>query len=307
MEDLIMREARVKVSIVTPVFNQSSTLEETIESVLNQTYEDIDYIIVNDGSTDNINPVLEKYQGLIHVINQDHQGQAAALNKGWASATGNYICYLSADDIIYKHAIKTMVDNIDGDSIVLYPDFDLIDVNSNVIKTIKTPEFQQDDLVSKLICQPGLLAVFKSDLISIAGGWNQSYRFIPDFEFWARASQYGNFKRVPEVLGGFRVHEQSGSVRSVSEASSDELIRFVNNFKYHDTCNQKKAALSRAFLMSARSHMQSGRFLLGCKRYLACFKISPLAATRPASLFFVFNGLVRRFYYRLRAIMVDVF
>ena len=301
------RDIRIKVSIVTPVFNQADTLEETIESVLNQTYKDIEYIIVNDGSTDNINSVLEKYQGLIHIINQDNQGQAAALNRGWSSATGSYICYLSADDVIYKHAIQTIVDNIDDESIVFYPDFDLIDVNSNVIKKIKSPEFDRDDLVSKLICQPGLLAVFKADLITKAGGWDQSYRFIPDFEFWARVSQYGKFKRVPEVLGGFRVHEQSGSVRSVSEASSDELIRFVENFKYDDARNHKKTALSQAFLMSARSHMQSGRFLLGAKRYLASFKILPHAAIRPASLFFVFNGLVRRFYYRLRAIMMDLF
>lgn len=295
------------ISIVTPVYNQGETLRETIESVLSQNYKNIEYIVVDDGSSDETPIILEDYKSKIRIIKQENQGQSIALNNGWRIASGDYLTYLSADDLLYPHAIQTIVDNLNDEAIVFYPDFDLIDVDSNVIRTTRTQEFNVEDLVCKLNCQPGLSTVFKADLIGKIGGWDKSYRFIPDFEFWARASQYGSFQRVDSVVGGFRIHENSGSVRSVSEKASDEIIRFVNAFDYCGFDDCKSFALSRAFLISARSHLQSGRFFLGLKRYLKIFGIAPIFAIKYSNIIFLLNGLFRRYYYRMRSFIVGFF
>lgn len=288
------------ISVVTPVYNQADTLRETIESVLAQTYTHIEYIIINDGSTDGTQEILNEYTDSITVIEQSNQGQSAALNRAWESASGRYLMYLSADDIMYPDCIETLVTYIDGKTIVYYPDYDLIDAQSKIVRRAEMPDYNRDDLVVDLICQPGLSALFCADVYRALKGWDTSYRFIPDFEFWARMSNHGSFKHIPQVVGGFRVHEESGSVKAISVDASDEIIRFVNNFKYNSLAC-KKRALFRSRLMSARSHFQSRRVRLGIIRYFQALVSSPIDALKLDNLKFVSSGLVRRIYYRLRA------
>lgn len=293
-------DSSIRVTIVTPVYNQASTLAETIESVLNQSYQNIEYIIVNDGSTDNTAEVLDAYSDRVRIITQNNAGQAAALNLAWGLASGEYFTYLSADDIIYPHCIETLVKSIDGQTLVYYPDYDLIDVQSCKIRTKVMPEYNLRDLICGLICQPGLVAIFRADVFRLTGGWDKTYQFIPDFEFWARVSNLGKFKRVPYSLGGFRIHDESGSVRSINLTASDEIIRFVDEFEYPSFNHCKRGASFKARLMSARSHLQSGRFYFGIIRYIESFKVDSRSAIKLTNIIFVLNGLFKSMYYRIR-------
>lgn len=293
-----MINKEVLVSIVTPVYNQAGTLRETIESVLGQTYPNIEYIIVNDGSTDDTEAVIKEYESVLKVIRQENQGQAAALNTGWCNAKGRYLAYLSADDILYSNCIDELVKSIDDKYVVYYPDFDLIDAHSKIIRTIESPEYSQHALLGDLVCQPGLAALFCADAYRKAGGWDSKYRFIPDYEFWARMSCQGPFQRVKKVLGGFRVHENSGSVKSVSEVHSDEIICFVASFDGFGSSEDRNKAKFQAYLMSARSHFQSKRFKIGVKRFYLAFKENPSRSIEWANVKFVLNGALRRAFYR---------
>lgn len=291
----------VLVTVVTPVYNQKSTLKETIFSVLSQSYLHIEYIVINDGSTDGVEDVLSEFKGKIRIISQDNSGQAAALNRAWSEASGDYLCYVSADDILYPNCIETLVKSIDGQALVYYPDYDLIDVNSTIIRTVRTPDFSREDLVCKLICQPGLAAIFSADVFRQIGGWNIDYRFIPDFEFWVRMSSFGKFKRVPKVLGAFRIHNESGSVREISSTASDEIIRFVEGFSMFPANYCKQMAIFRAHLMSSRSHFQSRRIYIGIKRFYKAFLTRPIEAIQIQNLRFVLSGIFRRFYYIIKS------
>ena len=292
---------KIKVTIVTPVFNQADTLTETIESVLAQSYKNIEYIIVNDGSTDNTQTIIEKYENKIKIMNQKNLGQSSALNNAWRVASGEYLTYLSADDILYKDGIKNLISHIDGTADIYYPDYDLIDRASNKIEEIRTKNYCRNDLVCKLICQPGLATIFKSEVFWRIGGWNDQLSFVPDLEFWLKASQFANFKRVPIVCGGFRIHGKSGSIRKVKRHQSDEILHLTHLKSKTNGDKCLKLQRINALAISSRSHLQSNRLFLGLVRYLMIFGLEPRQALKPAILRFILAGVARVFYYKLRS------
>src|SRR6185436_16378340 len=119
------------VSIVTPTYNQAEFLAATLDSMLGQDYPNIEYIVLDDGSTDNTPEVLARYNGRVNWERQANMGQSRTLNKAWAQARGEYLGYLSSDDLLLPHAISTLVKTLQSqpDAVVAYCDFDLIDGN----------------------------------------------------------------------------------------------------------------------------------------------------------------------------------
>ncbi|MBR4881344.1 MAG: glycosyltransferase, partial [Clostridia bacterium] len=88
----------MKFSVIIPVYNKADTISASIDSVISQTEKDFELIIVDDGSSDNIDEVLSKYKN-IHVITQENGGVSVARNSGIMAAQGDYICFLDADDL----------------------------------------------------------------------------------------------------------------------------------------------------------------------------------------------------------------
>lgn len=110
-----------KVSIVSPCYNGSKYLNHFLESLLNQTYSNVEFIFINDGSTDNTEEILKKYKRklekkgwVVKYIKQDNAGQAAALNTGLKEVTGDYLIYPDSDDILYSSHIEEKVEYMDA-------------------------------------------------------------------------------------------------------------------------------------------------------------------------------------------------
>src|SRR5436309_8635113 len=112
------------VSIVTPVYNQSDYLAEAIESILAQDYPHLEYIVINDGSTDRTVEVLAKYSGRVRWESQENLGQAATLNRGWRRSIGSILSYLSADDVLLPGVVSSAVRILsqNPDAVMAYPD-----------------------------------------------------------------------------------------------------------------------------------------------------------------------------------------
>ena len=102
------------VSVITPVFNQECYVESSVMSVLEQDYPYIEYIVIDDGSTDNslslLKQIARRYPDRLTVLSQPNRGQASTLNRGWHLASGKYLSYLSSDDLLDKSALMRLVE-----------------------------------------------------------------------------------------------------------------------------------------------------------------------------------------------------
>lgn len=290
------------VSIVTPAYNQAEYLAETIDSVLAQDYPNIEYIVLDDGSTDSTPDVLARYNGRIRWERQENMGQAKTLNRGWAMSRGTLLGYLSSDDCLVPNAVSRLVSALQGGSgaAVAYCDFQLIDAKGRGFRTVQVEDFSASRLQLDLICQPGPGALFRRQVFEATGGWAGHLRQVPDFEFWLRASRIGHFLRVSEVLAHYRVHEGSASFRPTSAERSMEIVDVMTAYWGDQDNALARRSLSTAHLFSAKSHAQSGRYLsslLQCKKSIAFV---------PYSIFYlsfwrtIASGLLRRLAHKIR-------
>ena len=111
-----------KFSIIVPVYNVEKYIEKCLESILNQTYDNFEIIVINDGSTDNSKKILDNYKTnkKIKIINQDNQGLSIARNNGLGAASGDYILFIDSDDYIEEELLSTLNKNINNEDLIRF-------------------------------------------------------------------------------------------------------------------------------------------------------------------------------------------
>ena len=286
------------VTIVTPTYNQADFLACTVNSVLTQTYPHIEYIVIDDGSTDNTSTVMAAYNGRLRYIKQSNVGQAATLNRGWSLANGTLLGYLSSDDCLKPNAISELVRALteNSDAMVAYVDFELIDAAEKPFRHIEAEDYDYERLSVDLICQPGPGAIFRRQVFEKIGGWNESLSQVPDFEYWLRTSLLGRFVRVPKNLAQYRVHEESGAFRPVSPKRSNEIADVI--VKYWNKKNNSRAlrsrAISKAYLIAAKSHGQSGRISVAFIFWIKAISLNPKSVLKLDTWRMLISGILRR-------------
>jgi len=292
------------VTIVTPVYNQAEYLAATIESVLGQDYPHIEYIVIDDGSSDDSLAVAQRYMDRgVTVLSQANSGQAATLNRGWTLAKGQLLAYLSSDDCLCPTAVSSMVAALAArpDVSVAYCDFWLIDAAGRRLREVRAEEFSAQRLCVDLVCQPGPGAFFRRAVFDQTGGWNVALRQVPDFEFWLRAVQLGGFCRVPQALAEYRLHEGSASFRVIPETRAEEILGVMREFwARHVTRDGADTSMARALSIAAKNHAQSGRVLPALRRFRQALALHPRLALEPGIWRQLLVGFARRSYYKLK-------
>jgi len=196
------------VSIVTPSFNQAEFLERTIESVLSQTYTDIEYIVVDGGSTDGSPEILRSYGDRFAWVSEPDRGQSHAINKGLARAKGEILAYLNSDDVLLPRAIETAVGYFEEhpDWDVIYGDAAFVDDSDTVIGSYPTADYTFERLMHQCcICQPA--AFWRAAIARRVGPFNESLLYALDYEYWIRIDRAnGKIMHVPEQLAWSRIH-----------------------------------------------------------------------------------------------------
>ncbi|MFN3288381.1 MAG: glycosyltransferase [Sphingomonadaceae bacterium] len=253
------------VSLITPAYNQARWLPETIESVLAQTHPAIDYLVVDDGSSDPTPEVLARYAGRVASRRQANQGQVRTLNTFWDAAPGQYLAYLSSDDTLAPTAIARAVERLEADPslVAVFPQADLIDENSRLLKRRVCRPFDLADLVIHQECWIGPGAVFRVSAYRAAGPWNPALRLAPDREFWMRMAHLGGIAMIDEPLAGYRLHAASISSSELSEERAREYLAVLNlYFARPDVPEAIRArrdeAYGRANLVIARIRARAG-------------------------------------------------
>ena len=278
-----------KVSIVVPAYNAATYIAETLDSLLAQDHPDVEIIAVDDGSTDATPQILNRYAKAIRIHRQTNAGQSAALAAGWAMSGGEYIGYLSADDLVRPAAARLCAEALQerADTVLVYPDFDLVDEQSQRITTIHGPDYSRRALYGRLHCLPGPGALFRREAYERAGPWATDLRQIPDLDFFLRMGLLGDFHRVPQVLAAFRQHPQSMTYRTVPFAQGEEPLVLVDRFFSRadlpaEVRSLENSTRAHALLLSAAIHGKSRRRLVATQRLLAALCRSPNAWSRTA-------------------------
>ena len=222
-----------KISIVTPSFNQAGFLERTIQSVLSQGYPNLEYIIIDGGSTDTSVEIIKKYEKyLAYWTSEPDRGQADAINKGFLKSTGDILAWQNSDDIYFPNAFfaaAKVFRNHPAASLV-FGNIKFVDEGDRECGELRFVPFSRWALIYEGTMLANQAAFWRRELFLTAGPLDVSLRFCMDYEFFLRASLYGQFKFIRRFLGAFRLHRQSKS-SALSHIGMREHAEVVRRFK----------------------------------------------------------------------------
>lgn len=247
---------RDSVTIITPAYNRADTLEETIASVLNQGYQNLEYIVLDDGSSDHTPEILKRYQDRIRWDRHENMGETRTVNKGFQMATGEYICVVNSDDLLLPGAVQHAVSVLKANPAVLvaYPDWTYIDEHSNPTHAVQVPEHDYLFMVGQHKCYLGPAAFFRREAVEMTGGRDPEFKYVGDFDFWLRLGLHGPFKRIPKTLGTFRVHGGSTTVKLRGRALASEDVRLIEKYYQHPGLPPQILQIKREAFSSAHLH-----------------------------------------------------
>lgn len=201
-----------KVSVLMSVYNGARYLREAIDSILSQSFNDFEFIIIDDCSNDNSPMILKEYASqdtrIRLITNKFNLGLTRNLNKMIKEARGEYLARFDCDDISLRERFKKQVEFLDNNSKIGMTSLwaDIIDVNGNKMRTIKYPTIDED--LRKVLIKynpffhPGLM--MRKSAVVEAGLYNEDWRFAQDYELYFRIAKKWKLANVPEILLKYR-------------------------------------------------------------------------------------------------------
>jgi glycosyltransferase involved in cell wall biosynthesis len=200
-----------KVSIVTPSYNQARFLERTILSVLNQGYPNLEYIIIDGGSTDGSVDIIRKYEKhLTYWESQPDRGQSHAINKGFERATGDYVGWQNSDDLYYPGAlIKLARVAARRKPPIINGHLFIADADNKIFRQVYYTPMDRRKLTVVKASIPNQVALFRRDVLERHGFLKEEMRYCMDLELWSRLLHDGPNVIVPSALGVYTVHEDT--------------------------------------------------------------------------------------------------
>ena len=207
-----------KVSVIIPNHNYARYVGEAIESVINQTYSNIEIVVVNNGSTDNSLEVLERFGDQINLVNQENLGQSGARKSGLLKATGDFIAFLDADDTWEPQKIEKQLLLFSPTTELVYCGIGRFSgINKTRIST-HLPRFR-GSCATAFLRQPGVsvvlsgesTAIFTRGLLEKVGGFDPELNSAAGWDFFRRCSKFTDFDFVPETLTNYRIHDSNMS------------------------------------------------------------------------------------------------
>ena len=210
-----------RVSIITPSYNQGQYIEETIRSVLLQGYPNLEYIIIDGGSTDNSVEVIRKYEPwLAYWVSEPDRGQTHAINKGFKVSNGDIVAWLNSDDTYMPDAIQSVVRHflLNG-STIAYGNCNLIDETGKMLRVVIPPRVTFESLVyywktpESTPPQPGIF--FRRKVLNEVGPLDERLRYVMDFDLWLRMAERYPFNYLDVILGNCRMHSESKTMTQI--------------------------------------------------------------------------------------------
>lgn len=277
-----------KISVITPSLNQGRSIEKSILSVLNQDYPNLEYIIIDGGSTDASVEIIKKYEKcLAFWVSESDRGYMNAINKGLPRATGEIIAWLNTDDFYYPGVFIKAAEEFSKDTSIdlLYGDAVLVSEKGRPLFK-QTPKGINLRLLSIdcYLAQPSTF--IKKDLIKKVGGFDQSITIGADYDFWIRAFKNGKVKYLPLLISKITISYNTKSFKNWGQTIKDNL---TVQAKYFHSPSLKMYIMSAAYASSKYIPFLSDKkitlksYSLGIIRYIRYNILSPLTVLRHIS------------------------
>lgn len=229
-----------EVSVIMAVYNGAPYLRQAMESILNQTFSNFEFIIVDDGSTDGTWDILTEYvnrdQRIVLVPNKENTGLTKSLNKGLELAKGEYVARQDADDVSLPERFEKQVALLDKHPEVVLVSCDIEVINSEGCPVKKHQRACDSDLVAWYLLFYNYVAghsqvMFSQKSAMNLGGYSENYYCCQDYELWCRLIKVGKVVILPEVLLQQRIHTKSISAKKKLEQEAYTLIQVRHNIK----------------------------------------------------------------------------
>lgn len=240
-------------SVVTPAYNQGEFLRDTIESVLSQDYPNIEYFVLDDGSTDDTPKVLAEYGDRFVWETQPNMGQTATINKGWTMTSGEIITWLNSDDTFYSpnsvsEALQYLIDDpelgiIFGDSMFTEAD------GTEIEPTRPIRDFTYQKMV--LTCEnsiPQPSAFIRRTIVDKVGDLDPTYYYFMDWDFWMRAGIYFPIRHVDAIWSTYRLHAESKTIAQAKKAAPELKYMYDKYFGREDIPSEIRTVENEAMM-----------------------------------------------------------
>lgn len=215
------------ISIVTPSYNQAHFLEETIQSVLSQDYPQIEYLIIDGGSTDKTVDIIKKYEAkLAGWASEKDGGQTDAINKGFARANGDILAWINSDDTYEPSAVTEAVKYLQDHPEVgmVYGDCNYTNESGRVIGKFNAAQTNYRLLRQGYTRIPQQTMFFRAELWKQVGPLDPSFYFAMDYDLWTRIAARTEIKYIPQTWANFRLHTSGKSILA-DERCWPEMMR----------------------------------------------------------------------------------
>lgn len=237
------------VTIVTPSLNQGRFIEQTILSVKNQTYPNIEHIVVDGGSTDETLDILRKYSDSLIWISEPDEGQSDAINKGWRMAKGEILGWLNSDDTYMPWAVQTAINFLSENPGIgmVYGGCNIIDERGKVTGQCVATEFD----LAEMLCNRGGVAqpaaFLRRALLDEVGYLDTNLHLAMDFDLWIRIGLRFKVKYIPQLLANFRMCPGTKSVDQAYKSGHDHLYILNKLFSAPELPEEVRALKRRAY------------------------------------------------------------
>ncbi len=302
----------ILVSVITPSYNQAPFIEQTIHSVLGQNHSPIEYFIVDGGSTDGSQEIIQRYAGhLAGWVSEPDEGQADAINKGFRQATGEIVAWLNSDDLFAPGAVSRAVKGFkeNPEAGMVFGNAATIDQHGRPLNDLIFGGHDLKALMAfNIICQP---AVFlRRQLLMESGFLDPSFRYLLDHHLWLRVARLAPTIHVPEVLAYARHHPGAKNVAEAAGfgAEAYRILDWVQTQPDLVTLHTRehKRIVAGAHRFNARYLLEGGLPKQAIAAYWQSLKNDPLTALKEwhrilfALLSVLGAGQLGPLYYRIR-------
>jgi glycosyltransferase involved in cell wall biosynthesis len=221
----------VKISIITISYNAAKTIERTLLSVAEQSYKDIEHIIIDGGSTDDTLAICNKFPHLSKTISEPDKGVYDAFNKGIQLATGNIVGFLNSDDTFFNvESVNHIVSNFDSDTECVFGDLHYVNTDGRIIRKWKSRPFITGNFKKHMPAHPTFYC--RRETYNRLGGYDISYKIAGDFELMLRfleknqiQSKYIPINLVKMLPGGI----SNAGIKSKITITKEEFRAFQQN------------------------------------------------------------------------------